>query len=53
MKAIIATGGGHMKYRLTYHHLIVTILVNKSTPCEGAAIYLAKIVFKATHPGPC
>merc|ERR1712228_671857 len=43
MMAVIVTGGGHSKYRITYHHLIVTILVNKSTSCEGAAIYLAKI----------
>ena len=46
MKEVIATGGGHTKYKLVDHHLIVTILVIKSTFCQGGAISLAKIVLK-------
>ena len=45
MKEVIATGGGHTKYKLVDHHLIVTILVIKSTFCQGGAIFLAKIVY--------
>ena len=44
MKEAIATGGGHTKYKLVDHHLIVTILVIKSTFCRGGAMFLAKIV---------
>ena len=43
MKEVIATGGGHTKYKLVNNHLIITILVMKSTFCQGGAIFLAKM----------